>query len=172
MISLSGIPTYETDRLKLRAPALSDFETVVTYFASDRSTPVGGPLEREKVWSGFCYGAGQWAMRGYGFWYAERKEDGALIGRSGVYHPEDWPEPELSWTLFSGDYEGKGYAFEAAQAALQGAKDLNVPSLISSVKGVNPRSTALALRLGAQDEGDYETPYGTMRRFRHYGGRA
>lgn len=160
-------PTLTTDRLTLRPPQMGDFETVAAYFASERSAKLGGPVPRNDVWTNFLSGAGQWALRGYGFWYVEHQ--GRLIGRAGVYHPVFWPEPELSYTLFHADVEDQGFATEAARAAIQGARDLGVPSLISSVMDNNPQSRAVCDRLGATDEGLYETPYGEMRKFRHYG---
>lgn len=159
-------PTLTTERLTLRPPKLDDFETVVAYFASERSRAIGGPVARNDVWTNFLSGAGQWALRGYGFWYVDHNN--RLIGRAGIYHPVFWPEPELSYTLFHDDIEGQGFATEACQAAIQGARDLGVPSLISSVSADNPKSLAVCTRLGATDEGVYETPYGEMHKFRHY----
>lgn len=163
-------PTLTTERLTLRAPKLDDFETMAQFFASNRSASIGGPRPRDAVWTGFLSTAGQWALRGYGFWYVDLGE--RLIGRAGIYHPDNWPEPELSYALFHDDVEGQGFALEAARAALEGARDLGLPSLISSVADDNPRSRALCERLGAVDEGLYETPFGPMRKFRHFGAAA
>lgn len=163
------IPTLTTDRLTLRAPRLTDVPMVQRYFGSPRSHPIGGPLDPETVARNFARGAGNWVLRGIGMWYIDLTATGALIGRTGIYFHDAWPEPELAWTLFDGADEGKGYATEAAAAAITAARRLGVASLISSVTETNLASIAVARKLGAQDEGPYDTPYGPMRKFRHFG---
>lgn len=164
------IPTLTTARLTLRAPRLSDVPTVQAYFASARSHAIGGPLAPDTVADNFAGGAGNWVLRGIGMWYIDLTATGALIGRTGVYFHDQWPDPELAWTLFHGSDEGKGYATEAAAAAITAARRLGVRSLISSITESNLASLAVARKLGAVDEGLYDTPYGPMRKFRHYGG--
>ncbi len=79
------------------------------------------------------------------------------------------PLPELGGALFDAADEGKGLATGATRAARDGARKLGIASLISSVGENNPQSRALCERLGAVDEGIYETPFGPMRKFRHFG---
>lgn len=165
---MTQIPTLTTARLTLRAPRLDDFDTVVAFFATDRSRWVGGPVtDADRIWPNFLAHAGQWLLRGYGFWMAEDRDTGALIGRAGIYHPLNWPEPELSWVLFDAGAEGRGLAMEMALAARDGAAALGVRAPISSVEAENTRSIRLAERLGAQSEGEWQTPYGPMLKFRH-----
>ena len=42
---------------------------------------------------------GSWALRGYGMWACERIDDDVFIGSVGVFHPLDWPEPEIAYSL-------------------------------------------------------------------------
>ena len=111
------IPALTTERLILRGPKESDFETIHAFMGSPRSAFVGGPvLDRFATWRAFLAVLGHWALRGYGFFTLEHRETGKLVGRVGVVCHETWPEPELGWHLFEG-FEGQGYAYEAATAA-------------------------------------------------------
>lgn len=166
----AAIPVLETDRLILRGPRLADFDVMAAFYATPRAQPVGGPMTRDEAWAEFASTAGQWLLRGYGYWEIEDRVSGETIGRAGIYHPDNWPEPELSWMLYGTAHQGRGIAFEAAVAARDGAArhfGLNRP--MSSVEATNTRSLALAARLGAVPDGSWETPYGPMLRFRHGG---
>jgi RimJ/RimL family protein N-acetyltransferase len=70
----------------------------------------------------------------------------------GLHFPEGWPEREVGWAL-SRAYWGRGYAFEAAAAALRVAFDmLDWPRAISLIAPLNQRSIRLAERLGERFE--------------------
>ena len=156
--ALAGVPELETERLRLRAPRAEDFETYAAFYASPRSRFVGGPLSRGDAWRSFAAMHGHWALRGFGLWMVERREDGALVGRVGLLEPEGWPEPEIAWTLFEG-CEGRGYATEAARAArAHAAQALGRPRAISLIAPANAASAAVARRLGAAREGDWTHP--------------
>lgn len=162
------IPVLETDRLTLRAINMDDFETEVEFFATERSKGVGGPLPREQVWRGIASLIGHWIIRGYGYWAVDEKATGTYCGRVGLWYPDGWPEPEIGWTLM--DYaEGRGIAREAAIAARRFAYEtLGWTTAISLIAHDNTRSQALAERLDAVREADYEHPsFGSMRVYRH-----
>lgn len=153
MIGLSGIPVLETERLILRGPRLSDFEAFAAFMDSERSHPVGGPLDRAQAWRSFAGSVGHWALRGYGTFVFEDRAGGPPLGRAGAIFHEGWPEPEIGWTLWAPEAEGKGLAHEAAQAARGWAYDtLGWTTAISLIAGDNTRSQALARRLGAVPE--------------------
>lgn len=165
-----SIPVIETERLTLRGPQLADFEPMAAFYASPRATPVGGPMSRDQAWAEFAAGAGQWLLRGYGFWEIQDRATGQTIGRAGIYHPDNWPEPELGWMIYDAGFEGRGIAHEAALAARDGAARLfGITRPISSIEDGNTASIRLAERLGATPDGAWETPYGPMLRFRHGG---
>ncbi len=168
-----NIPQLETDRLILRAPCESDFEADAAFYASERSHGFGGPLTREESWRNLATVLGHWVMRGYGFWSVDERATGAYCGHVGLWAPEGWSEPEIGWAMHAGS-EGKGIAFEAAQAARAYAYDtLGWTTAISSIVPGNTRSVALAKRLGATFDCMYEHPtHGTMEIYRHLGPKA
>ena len=152
--ALINTPVLETERLILRAPQASDFAPYADFIASDRGRYMGGPMPRDLAWRAFASGFGHWVIRGFGGFVVTLKSTGAAIGRVGPWFPESWPEPEIGWGLWDHSAEGKGYAFEAAAAALRHAfRDLGWKTAVSYIVPENARSIALAKRLGAvQDE--------------------
>lgn len=154
------IPTLRTERLTLRAQRPSDFETYASFYGSQRSTGMGGPIDRPTAWRLFAAELGHWQIRGYGFWMAELTETGETLGQFGFWHPDGWTEVEIGWSVY-GDHEGKGYAFEAATALRSYAyHSLGWGPLSSVIYKGNARSEALATRLGATPECDWITPAG------------
>ncbi len=162
------IPQLETERLILRAPRESDFEADVDFYASERSHGFGGPLTREATWRNLATVLGHWVIRGYGCWSVDEKATGLYCGHVGLWSPEGWQEPEIGWALHAAA-EGKGIAFEAAQAGRTYAYDvLKWKTAISSIVPGNTRSIALAKRLNASFESLYEHPsFGPMEIYRH-----
>ncbi len=144
------IPQLETDRLILRAWRAEDFEPLAQFMADPEVTRWlnGEPQSRTDAWRGMAAMVGHWALRGYGFWAVERKEDHAFIGRVGVWYPEGWPGMEVGWTL-GRPYWGKGYATEAARVSMDyGFITQSVAKLISVIHVGNQPSKAVAQRIG------------------------
>ncbi|PJE29076.1 Protein N-acetyltransferase, RimJ/RimL family [Pseudooceanicola antarcticus] len=157
------IPTLTTERLTLRAPDPQDVDTLVTFYASERSAFVGGPKTRAMAWRQLATEIGHWTLRGYGRWMVDLTETGETVGMVGLWNPLEWPEAEIGWDLFEG-HEGRGYATEAALAARAHAYDvLGWTTAISLVDADNAGSAAVARRMGAAPDGmatppGYETP--------------
>lgn len=146
------IPTVQTERLILRAPRLEDLEPQVDFFASDRSSFIGGPQDRSDTWRSLLRGAGQWVIRGYGLWQIEEKSTGKTAGWAGVINHIEWPEAELGYSLYNG-FEGRGLAYEANMAARAYAYEhQGFDTLVSYIDAANTRSIALAERMGARFE--------------------
>lgn len=153
-------PILKTERLNLRPHVAGDFEKLVEIYASDRSRFIGGPLDRKSVWRGFAGDAGQWALLGYGAWAIEVRESGDYVGQIMLNFPEHFPERELGWIVWQ-EFEGKGYAMEAAMRAREFAyHDLGWSTAVSYVDPENMRSINLAQRLGAIVDPDAATPEG------------
>jgi RimJ/RimL family protein N-acetyltransferase len=163
MPHLADTPVLETERLVLRAPRAEDFGVWDAFARTDRSRYMGGPYSARDSWRAFANIVGHWVLRGWGeFVFCVRGEDAAL-GCAGPWFPEGWPEREIGWAVWDPAAEGKGYAFEAAQAARSHAFDvLGWETAVSYIDPDNARSIALAERLGAVrdteaavfDEGD------------------
>ena len=163
-----AIPELETERLRLRAPTAADFEHEAAFMATPRSAGVGGPATRAATWRSFASVIGHWVLRGFGFWAVEEKATGKYCGHVGLWFPEDWPEPEIGWTVMD-HAEGRGIAHEAALASRTHAYGtLGWTTAISLIAPTNTRSQALAARLGAVRESLFEhESYGPMEIWRH-----
>ncbi|MEM6940707.1 MAG: GNAT family N-acetyltransferase [Pseudomonadota bacterium] len=164
------IPILETDRLRLRSPQMSDFDAFAAFRMSDRAVHLGGPNSRTEAFDKLGEIIGHWHLRGYGRWIVADKDTDAPLGVVGPFYPDDWPEPEIAWSVFA-EAEGKGVAFEAAEAALHFAYEtLGWRTAISCVAPGNSRSITLALRLGAKREADFSTRDGLLLQvYRHSG---
>ena len=162
-----NIPTLETSRLILRAPTLDDAAPMAAFYASDRSSFVGGPITSEQSWRVLAQEAGHWLLKGFGRWVLEEKDTGRAVGIVGLWHPEGFPERELGWDLWEGT--GKGYATEAATAARAHAYGAwGWRTVISLVADGNDASAAVARRLGATPDGRFtHERFGEMQIFRH-----
>ncbi len=153
-------PVLQTDRLNLRPHVVGDFDRLVEIFATDRSRFIGGPLDRKSVWRGFAGDVGQWVLLGFGAWAIELRETGAYVGQIGLNFPEHFPERELGWIVWR-EFEGRGYAMEAALRAREFAyDDLGWPTAVSYIHPQNTRSINLAERMGALVDPDAATPDG------------
>src|SRR5258708_29165729 len=144
------IPTLETERLRLRAPRGEDLDEWAAIMADpDVARYIApAPMTRDEAWRSLAGALGHWALRGYGAWSVERKSDGVLLGRAGMINPEGWPGLEIGWTLGK-SYWGKGYATEAAAAAMRYAfMTQPLDRLISNIDPQNIASQAVAKRLG------------------------
>ncbi|MBX3572103.1 MAG: GNAT family N-acetyltransferase [Mesorhizobium sp.] len=162
------IPTLETRRLVLRAMKAEDFEPFAAFYASEAARFVGGPEDRVATWRRMAAYAGSWTLRGYGKFVVEDRQTGRPAGMAGPWYPEDWPEPELSWT-FLPEFQGRGYATEAAARSLAYAYDeLGWTTAISAIAPGNDRSARLAERLGARLEGTADVAsFGALEIWRH-----
>lgn len=154
------IPEIETPRLRLRAPRMADFDAFAAFGESERSKGVGGPYSRTQSFQRLTALAGHWLIRGYGRWIVADRDTDAALGLVGPFFPEGWPEPEIAWTVFDGA-EGRGIAFEAAQAARAFAYGtLGWTTAVSCTDPDNHRSIALARRMGCTQDGTWHHPDG------------
>ena len=157
------IPTFETERLRFRLPRASDLEAHVAFRASERSKGVGGPYDAHSSFHHLEGIIGQWQLRGYGRWLVADKTTDEPLGIVGIYHPMDWPEPEIGWSLYAAG-EGHGYAQEAAIATRRFAYDtLGWQRIVSLIMPDNTRSVRLAERLGCTKSDPFHHPeFGTL----------
>jgi RimJ/RimL family protein N-acetyltransferase len=156
---LAGNSTLETARLKLRLFAESDLDALAAMYADAetmRYIGEGKTFNRGETWRAISSMLGHWLLRGYGMWAVELKGTGEMIGRAGFIYPEGWPGFELGW-MIAKQYWGRGYATEAAEAALEYAyKDLDKSRVISLIRRDNLPSIRVAEKIGAQFENEIE----------------
>lgn len=118
-----AIPVLETERLRLRAHRMEDFDSCVAMWGDPMVTRhIGGkPFSREETWSKMLRYAGHWALMGFGYWAAEDKAIGAFLGEAGFaeFRREVSPAieglPEIGWAFVPAAH-GKGLATEAVHA--------------------------------------------------------
>lgn len=152
-------PVLETERLVLRAPGGDDVPAVLDFFGSARARFYGGPIGRAEAWRRFAGYAGQWMLRGYGFFAITARADGRTLGLAGPHHPVNYPEPEMAWLLTHPRDEGQGYALEAVTRVLAHLfGDRGWASVVSYIDPGNGRSRTLARRLGAVPESGTPVP--------------
>lgn len=109
---------------------------------------------RMDAWRHMAMIAGHWHLRGFGMWGVFEKSTGALVGRTGFYQPDGWPDFELGWTI-GRNWWGKGYATEAAQRCVEFAfRDMDRDHLISLIDPENVASIRVAERIGETLQGE------------------
>ena len=123
--AFSEAPTVETERLVLRGYRIEDFSDVAAAWADPEvARYVGGVSSEEQSWARLLRNVALWPMLGYGYWAATEKATGRYVGDVGLadFKREIEPSlkgvPEIGWVLARWSH-GRGYATEAAQAALR-----------------------------------------------------
>lgn len=142
-----------TPRLRLRGWRAEDSEAMAAINADPRVGEwLGGVVGREETLARLQAYAYHWAERGFGLWAVEECATGRLVGRTGLMHWDDWTasahDAEIGWT-FSPDVWGRGYATEAAAAALDWARTQSgLRRIISITLPHNARSRRVMEKLG------------------------
>lgn len=147
-------PTLLTERLILRPPAVEDFPRWADFMADPETARfIGGVQAPSQTWRLICAVAGMWALTGEGMFSILERSTGLWVGRIGPLHPYGWPGREVGWSLHR-DATGKGYAVEAAAAAMNYAFDvLGWDDVIHCIDPDNLASAAVARRLGSVNRG-------------------
>ena len=153
----SVVPELETDRLRLRAPVIGDFQLYAEIMSSDRGRFIlAQPVSRADIWIDFCGTVATWLLRGHGIWAATLKRTSDTVGFVLIGAEPGDEAHELGFAV-SETAEGQSIAFEAATAARDWAwMVLRVPRLVSYIDPENTRSAALARRLGASRGADHD----------------
>ncbi len=108
-------PVLDTDRLRLRAHQVRDFEACVAMWSDPATTryTTGDPASPQRTWQRILAYRGHWELLRYGYWALEEKASGRYIGELGFadFKRDNQPDgaglPEAGWALRS-EYQGKG----------------------------------------------------------------
>ena len=143
------IPTVHTPRLALIPFIESHFDTYASlYGAPAVMEHIGPPLDRVEAWKLMARHAGHWILRGYGGWLVQVQETDEIIGVTGIMYPEGNIEMEVGWIIKPESW-GKGYATEAAGAALAYAFDtVGAKRVMARIAAANVGSISVARKLG------------------------
>lgn len=91
--------------------------------------------------------------RGFGFWLAVSKHDGAAAGMCGLVKRDGLDDVDVGYAFLPA-YRGQGLAFEAAEASLAYARDrLGLKRVVAITGQDNVVSARLLERLGLRFEG-------------------
>lgn len=106
--------------------------------------------------------ARHFAEHGYGFWGVFRREAPGLVGLVGLlnipWEARFTPAVEIGWRIAPA-HQGKGYALEAARAALaHGFGPLGLAEIVAFTIPANEPSWRLMEKLGMAPDGDFEHP--------------
>ncbi len=167
---LAGYPwtIAETKRLVLREVTPEDYKALYLLYDAEAKrflTPLSEDCGKEQEILR-SYAENIYGFYGYGMWGIWEKTRGELIGRVGFAPPADGSGlPELGY-LVRRDCRRRGYAKEAAEAALAfAATELGMTEAALQTDAANRASIALAKVLGfareEQEPGSEET--GTLR---------
>lgn len=148
----------ETPRLLLRpftlddAPAIHELTSdpeVVRYTARPVPTAdVSDVMPRLARWIAYQ------EAHGFGVWAVQENEGGLVVGQCGLYEVEfKGPDVEVAYVLRR-DRWGRGYATEAAAAALRfGFEELGLRRIVALIVPANTASIRVAEKLGMRREG-------------------
>lgn len=152
----NAIPLIETPRLLLRAHRLKDFPASLAMWTDPAVVKhIGGvPSTEQATWFRLMRYLGQWPLLNYGYWAIEEKATGSFAGDVGFadfkreLEPSIAGIPELGWAL-PVTMHGKGYATEAARAALEWAdRNLTQTRTVCIINPENEASIRVAEKCG------------------------
>lgn len=148
-----------TPRLVLRLPERGDFDAWAAFCADpEQMRFLGGAQSRQAAWRDLAMRGGAWLTHGFSMFSVIERDTGRWVGRIGPWQPEGWPGTEVGWGV-ARDHAGRGYAFEAATAAMDYAVDvLGWAQVIHTIHPDNARSIRLAERLGSIHDGPVTLP--------------
>jgi|SRR5579864_3062776 len=150
---MTSAPTLHTPRLHLRLWRDEDLPAFAALNADVRVMEFfPKPLERAESDALAARIRDKLASRGFGLWAVEVPEVADFIGFVGLSVPHFeahfTPCVEIGWRL-AYEHWGRGYATEAARAALEfGFKSLALDEIVSFTTPVNRRSWGVMERIG------------------------
>jgi len=144
----------ETERLVLRAPRLNDAQSIFDRYASDAEVAryLAWPRHRSvaETRAFVKFSAEQWSRWKVGPMVAISREDGTLLGGSGLLL--ETPEHASTGYVLARDAWGKGYATECLRAMLDLAARAGVPRVTAECHAAHAASRHVLDKCGFQQE--------------------
>lgn len=152
-----------TDRLlATRVDLAAELDDYAALFADPRVAEplwpahLGGVRTREQSADFVSHFDAHWTAHGFGPWTVRERDGGAFVGQVGIGYTivGGRAEVELGF-IVAADLQGRGYATEVSQAALQHAPSLRgLASVVAFATHDNARALATLDRCGFQHESD------------------
>lgn len=159
-----ALPDVTTARLHLRRPAAGDLDELALVFQQEEvwHWPFRRGRTREETAAFLERQRHHWDTLGYGLWLVIDLLDSRVVGYAGLsvpaFLPEVLPAVEVGWRLEPAVW-GRGYATEAATAALDAAfSTLALAEVCSLPAPDNVASVRVCERLGMRRDRVYLTP--------------
>lgn len=154
-MNASSVPQLETDRLLLRGWRESDLSAVVDMNSDPdvmRYIGNGAVATEQQCRDMIANQQRQWEDKGFGFFAVQLRSTGETIGLCGLnvplFYPEILPAVEIGWRLRRAHW-GKGYATEAASAALEfGFTDRDLSTIYGFANSENTGSLRIMDKIG------------------------
>lgn len=141
----------ETRRLLFRRPIGTDLRLYTQYCLSERSAYVGGPFSEVQAFEKLASMIGHWELRGFGRFVFLDRTTKRPLGHFGALQLSSTEPPEITWTIWNREDEGKGFATEAGIAFKSYVvQTLGLCTLVARVHRDNAASRGLAERLGGK----------------------
>jgi [ribosomal protein S5]-alanine N-acetyltransferase len=145
------IPSIQTEHLLLRPWLPEDAEAwfnilqekdILQYFPSQP------PPGRERADRYIAHHQAHWDKYSYGHWAVVNREDGLVVGWNGLEYLPELNQTEIAY-LLSKNVRGRGYATEAARAALNyGFETAGLAEIVGLVHAENSASIRVLEKCG------------------------
>jgi RimJ/RimL family protein N-acetyltransferase len=138
-----------TERLRLRPAGVDDLEAWLAisrdaetvWWGEPSSTPDDARTNLEKQ-------IANQARHGFSLWAVELRPEGSVIGATGLQHLADGDEVEVGYR-FLREHRGRGYATEAARAAIRfGFDELGLDRIVAVTLPTNLASRRVMEKCG------------------------
>jgi len=150
----------ETANLRLRPPTSADLSAYEGLFGRPEveawlRPPPLGPFTAAEAREMLHADIGQWRELSYGPWVLVGKREERFVGRAGLHRTtvEGEAETELAWTT-EPSCQGRGYATEAALAALDLARAAGLAEVVAMALPANAASRRVAEKIGMGEAGE------------------
>ncbi|MDR2686137.1 MAG: GNAT family N-acetyltransferase [Oscillospiraceae bacterium] len=142
--------TIQTERLTLRPFAMRDLKTTHAYASDPENTPYMMSFPSKAKWETRRFlkkVTAAWKKKAQRIYEFAVEFDGAHIGSAGIFLSEDRHSGSLGWIIRK-EYQGRGYATEAARAVMEFARGLGVTAFSARCDARNAASRRVMEKLG------------------------